>query len=293
MDEYRLGGLLLRWDDGGFPLLGGGNMERFRYSGGPVSAVITLRGRIAPLGPLLQRPCLQRGEVFDRYGLEGEPLLVYHWGHLRDGFAVLPGRIGPEGGAACLFDPEMRRQVPLPADWFFGVSGLHRALLYHQAPILHAAFIEWKGRAILFTAPSQTGKSTQAELWHRYAGAGIVNGDRVLLRREASGWLACGYPCCGSSGVCLDRTLPLGAIVVLEQGQEDRVEKPAEAKTVTALAAGMQIYPWERQEVDRAFQAAVDLASEIPVVKLVCTPTRKAVEALRAYLEVTWCDDSL
>ena len=42
---------------------------------------------------------------------------------------------------------------------------LSRILLHQGGLILHASYIIWNDRGILFTAPSGTGKSTQAGLW--------------------------------------------------------------------------------------------------------------------------------
>lgn len=286
MDQYRFGGLLFGWEDGGCPLLPGAHAERFRHSGDDSSPAITLRAEISPLSPLLCHPCVQEGPVFDRYDENGSPLLVYHWGVLRSAFAIRPHRIGAEGGDSCIFDPEMLRQIPMPFDWFLGVSGLHRALLLRDAPILHASFIQHRDGAILFAAPSQTGKSTQAELWRKYAGAEVINGDRALLRRFETGWHACGFPCSGSSGICVNRDLPLRAIVVLAQSAEDRVESMSAAQQMTALVVGMQLYTWDSSEIDRGLQLARRISTEVPVLKLTCTPTRNAVEVLRQYLEV-------
>lgn len=63
--------------------------------------------------------------------------------------------------------------------------GLERLLLSRQGLLLHASFIRWQDRGILFSAPSGTGKSTQADLWVRHRGAEVINGDRAALRRSA------------------------------------------------------------------------------------------------------------
>ena len=46
--------------------------------------------------------------------------------------------------------------------------------------VLHSSYIVTRQeQGILFSGPSGIGKSTQAALWQRYAGAEIVNGDRA------------------------------------------------------------------------------------------------------------------
>lgn len=91
--------------------------------------------------------------------------------------------------------------------------------------ILHSSFIDVGGEAVLFTAPSGTGKSTQAELWREHRGAVVVNGDRSVLRIVDSVPCASGLPYSGSSGICLNRTLPLRAIVYIEQAMENSVTR--------------------------------------------------------------------
>ena len=46
--------------------------------------------------------------------------------------------------------------------------------------IFHSAYIGFRNEGILFTAPSGTGKSTQAELWRKWREADVINGDRSL-----------------------------------------------------------------------------------------------------------------
>ena len=63
-------------------------------------------------------------------------------------------------------------------------------LVNHQGFILHSSFISWQNNGILFTAPSGTGKSTQADLWKKYEDADIYNGDRTIIRKILRFWLA-------------------------------------------------------------------------------------------------------
>lgn len=79
--------------------------------------------------------------------------------------------------------------------------------------LLHASFVRWKDKSILFTAPSGTGKSTQAELWRCHRNAEIINGDRVAVTMSDQGAMSWGIPYCGTSGICKNAQLPVAAIL--------------------------------------------------------------------------------
>ena len=180
---------------------------------------------------------------------------------------------------------KMKEQVPVDIFRFMGTVGLHSVLLMKKAPIIHASYVGYNNKAILFSAPSRTGKSTQAELWKKYSGAEIINGDRVLLRQKDSIWNAYGYPCCGSSNICENTTMPIAAIVILQQGQNNRIEELSLGQKVRNLVSAMELYLWETEEMERAFVLSQELIKEVPVIKLVCRPDADAVKTLKIYLE--------
>ena len=64
---------------------------------------------------------------------------------------------------------------------FLGPLALEKHVLNHGGIVLHCSYIKYKEKAILFSAPSGTGKSTQASLWEQHRGAKTINGDRALL----------------------------------------------------------------------------------------------------------------
>ena len=63
--------------------------------------------------------------------------------------------------------------------YMWSTIGLAESLLFLDSLLMHASYIEVDGEAILFTAPCGTGKSTQAELWRKFAGATVINGDKA------------------------------------------------------------------------------------------------------------------
>lgn len=285
MDRYNLADVLVTWDCDGYTLAPGSHMDIFRHDGPWQGEVIALRGKLEPLSVYREYPLLLEQEIYSVYQVRDERLLLYHWAYLRDGYGIWLDRIDQGREDVVSFDPALGTQLPLPASWFFGVSGLHRALLRKQRPVLHGSYIDWNGSAILFTAPSGTGKSTQARLWKECEGSEIINGDRVLLGKRQNIWHAFGFPNCGSSQICVNRALPIRAIVVLEQGSENRVEQLSVSQKLRSLVSGMAIYHWDERDVQNAVELGAELLSKVPVVKLVCRPDRDAVAVLKEYLK--------
>lgn len=160
--------------------------------------------------------------------------------------------------------------------------GAETLLMRFGGLMLHASFIRWKGRGILFSAPSGTGKSTQAELWLRYEGAEILNGDRTALRKDASGcWRAYGLPYAGSSGIYRNESAPVWGVVVLAQAKENRVCRLPLPEAVRRLYPEAVLHHWDRRDVEEGFGLLSELAAGVPVIRLECRPDRDAVLAVR------------
>lgn len=284
MDIFKIGDTFLHWRSP-YELAPGRFMELFRCQGSCGQDDIYISACFEPLQPYTQYPCLGSQELYDVYDVSGEKLLLYHWGYQRNAYGVWIDRIRQGREDCCSFDPEIVNNRVLNADWFFGVCGLQRALLHRGWPVLHASYIDCNGKAILFTAPSETGKSTQAELWRLYAGAQVINGDRALLGRRGERWFAHGFPACGSSGVCIDRSLPIEAIVVLVQGKENEITQLSAGEKLRALVTATVQYRGDGEDFDMALELAQQIAAQVPMVRLSCRPDRQAVEVLRQYLE--------
>lgn len=162
---------------------------------------------------------------------------------------------------------------------------LPHLLADHDGILLHAAYIEHAGRAILFTAPSETGKSTQAQLWCDHMGAALVNGDRAAVRLAGGQALACGVPFSGSSPVRRNVTLPLAAIVYLSQAPENSIIRLGGRMAFRRVWEGCTVNVWERVDVEHATATVSGIVGQTPVYHLACTPDVRAAELLRNTME--------
>lgn len=141
--------------------------------------------------------------------------------------------------------------------------------------IMHASFIAVGGEGILFTAPRQTGKSTQARLWNEYNNAEIINGDKALVYIKDGRVFASGLPYCGSSNICLNVTVPVKCIVKLCRG-ENKLEKLTPFLAVREILNGCYL-PFG---IEKILPVAEKTAEEISVYKFDCKPDFSAVKTL-------------
>ena len=112
--------------------------------------------------------------------------------------------------------------------------------------ILHASFVSTRYGGLLFSGVSGIGKSTQADLWQRYEGAELLNGDRTVLRRMDGVWTAFGSPYAGSSNCFVNESRPVRAIVLLSQGSACSLRRLSPAAAFRGLYAGNDHQPMGR-----------------------------------------------
>lgn len=168
---------------------------------------------------------------------------------------------------------------------FLAALCLEKQIIRENALLLHSAYICWKNMAILFSAPSETGKSTQASLWEKYRGASTVNGDRSLLIREKDGWTANGWPVCGTSEICENRSYPIRGIVMLKQAKENKVYSLKGIQAFRELMEQITINSWNSEFQIKVMDNLELLLREVPIYKLECDISEDAVACLEQCLQ--------
>ena len=128
----------------------------------------------------------------------------------------------------------------------FKLLMLEKLFSLNNIILLHSSYIKYKNKSILFTAPSGTGKSTQAELWEKYAGAEIINGDRVAINKNNGKWCAYGLPFAGSSRIYKNVTTPIGTIVILRQSKENSIKKLNKLEAFRYIYSETTINSWHK-----------------------------------------------
>ena len=140
------------------------------------------------------------------------------------------------------------------------------------------------GEAIVFCAPSGTGKSTQAELWKKYRGAKIINGDRVIVRRTENGFTAGGIYYSGTSEYCENITAPLKAVVLLGQAKENRIARCGGGEAMRRLFRECTYTAELKNDPAMIADIVADIVNGAAVYKLDCVPDESAVATLEEVL---------
>lgn len=220
-------------------------------------------------------------------------LLVYEQDGLETRYI---GAKGEQGYYACYRETDearaqvlVTRSVPggfLAVDpvWL-SLLAMERRLLPRGHIALHCAYMSYKGEAILFSAPSGTGKTTQATLWEKHRGSRVINGDKALVACVDGRWTARGWPVCGSSGVCHNEDTPIRAIVMLSQGKTDTIERLTPFQAFTQIYSQITINKWNGAAQRQAMDLIERLVTQVPVYHLSCTISEDAVRRLEGALD--------
>lgn len=147
--------------------------------------------------------------------------------------------------------------------------------------LLHSSFINWQNQGILFSAPSGTGKSTQADLWSKYENAEIINGDRAGVRKVHGVWNAYGLPVAGSSGIYKNKKAQISHIIVLRQGKENKLTRLSPRDAFIKIYSETTIHTWDAEFQGNILNMISDLVQNVPVYLYECLPDESAVEFLK------------
>lgn len=158
----------------------------------------------------------------------------------------------------------------------FNRIGMETLLLQHHGLLLHASLINYKGNALAFAGPSGVGKSTQADIWRKYLGADIINGDRAALRTENGSWRAYGFPYAGTSGIYKNDCAPLAGIILLQQAQENRLRQLTAAEAFRYIYPELSVHHWDKRFVTKVTDLSLALLAQTPIYLLECRPEKSA-----------------
>lgn len=180
----------------------------------------------------------------------------------------------------CTLGSAMRDCKPLILSVILRLLPMRAIFQHFGALFFHASQIQLGSRGIIFTGPSGIGKTTQAKLWREYAGADIRCNDRTLIRAGKT----YGYLFDGDDPVRWAGEAELGALVLLEQGEENVIRRLAPGRAIAALMPQLVVDDWDPGCTAFALSGLVALVERYPVYRLRCTSDEGAVRCLERQL---------
>lgn len=170
---------------------------------------------------------------------------------------------------------------------FHSMLALEKHLFLRNSFVFHCAYLDFGGKAILFSGPSGIGKSTHTNLWCQYmpGKAQVLNGDKCLLSREGNTFHANGWPICGSSGICHNERREVHAVVLLQQAPDNRLIEEKKVLTFRRVLEQLTVNYWNRAFTDAAMSFTDSLVSTLSCFTYACNISREAVDVLYKQLK--------
>ena len=145
---------------------------------------------------------------------------------------------------------------------------------------MHASVIENQGKGYLFLGKSGTGKSTHSRLWlENVAGSRLLNDDNPIVRLHDDGsiWVY-GSPWSGKTHCYINKGVPVGGIVKLNQAPENKIRRCALPEAYAALYSSASGLKMNREMYDGLHVTMERIAVEVPFYHLDCLPDAAAAQ---------------
>lgn len=118
----------------------------------------------------------------------------------------------------------------------------YRELLNFGGYMLHASAVSYGGRAVLFSAPCGTGKSTHAALWLEAFGARakVLNDDKPALIASGGRVCAWGTPFSGKTDASLNEGAPVAALCFISRAETNAIKRLTYREIVASFLCNTQ-----------------------------------------------------
>lgn len=143
---------------------------------------------------------------------------------------------------------------------------------------LHSACVELCRKAVCFTAPSGTGKSTRAASWMSGLGAQLISGDRPSIRVTPTGVIASGAPWDGKEQLFSNNNAPLMGICHIRRGEKTQIRKLSARQARQILCQQCFLPMWDTEVAVTAMGLIEKLVRTAPVYRVTCGPDENAAK---------------
>lgn len=193
-------------------------------------------------------------------------------------------RISRKENDVRVYAEDLDRLRQMAVSVFLGKVGAYELLIEKGAFVLHASYVWRDGRALLFSAPSGTGKSTQAHFWQAERGAEIINEDRVVIFPRNGTYYATGCWAMGGARVTKNVEAPIEALVLLSQGESNTVIPSQSMMTLKRLVEQCSYDSSDMAQRTKILEILCDVISTVRTLSYACVNQPTSVYELEKYL---------
>lgn len=161
----------------------------------------------------------------------------------------------------------------------------NRLLIRFDGSFIHSSAMMFNNKVYLVSGDSGVGKSTLTKRWCRLfpVNTKVINDDKPSFRIIDGKCIIYGTPFAGGTDIQCNESAELGAIVFLEQAQEDKLIRLSSAEAFSHLykQTPKRFTPAETEKLLSLYEV---ILNNYPIYKLYCTDSDNAVHTV---LEIT------
>jgi hypothetical protein len=146
-------------------------------------------------------------------------------------------------------------------------------LARRKGALIHSAGAVSAGGGLVFAGRSGAGKSTIARQFQAAGKTPLLSDDRVVVREIGGVYSAFGTPWAGDAQIALNRNAPLRAVVFLNHGQANRIERVSPRDAFEKLLPMVSVPWYDRVAIEQITSFCEALTREIPAYDLHFVPT--------------------
>jgi hypothetical protein len=151
---------------------------------------------------------------------------------------------------------------------------LYYLTVIHEDIMLHASGVNNAGRGYLFSGVSGRGKTTIATLWDN-AGAKVIHDDRLILRKNHSGYTMHNTPVYKNDVPSESR---LDKIFLIGHGKKNEILPVSGASAVSLVMANCIQHNWDPQIIARLLGSVSKMCAAVPVARLLFIPDKSIID---------------
>lgn len=154
-------------------------------------------------------------------------------------------------------------------------------IIHRGGFFLHCSCLRYRGEAIVFTAPSGTGKSTHAALWRKHFGDEVtmINDDKPLVREKDGRFFIYGTPWNGKHRLGNNISAPIRAVVFLRQEKENSAQ-PLDSFRALSLILQQTVIPSGKDSLSALLDMLGRMMETVPMYTLGCNISDEAVQTI-------------